>query len=539
MEASASSVAFSWHSVYATLVASVRSVGTAVTLASVGVYLHRRRFIQGEGKRTLALISQQVTFPLFLFTKIIYCNQDWSDNPCPDIAKSLDDVWLLLFWPIYTVGTGFLVGWLVCWCCQTPIMHVKAVLAACGFGNSTGLPITLLMVVHANFPSTSDLGRIDPTLFLSVYLLLYPVLQWGIGGWLLAPEELSAKANPSLEQTLPLTAANSPPKRLLDNNISPTASNSMRNVLNNTEASDYYTQYRRGLTSNDEGLYMSEVDLAGMARQSIEEQRQQDAMAVDPDISNKTNSTMLLTVDESESDDETGVHGGNIIIPHYSATTNVPPKTIMRRESSTETDAFLPKTETRSMRPDEKQILAPWWTTLQHIAERCFQPPAVGALLGIFVALLPRLRGTFVDIVGRSGNAPLQWMFDGLHSVGLAAVPVNMMILGCNLDAAQWRPDKILPDAMPYSTMLGIVIGKMLVLPIIGIASSLFLREYVLNIPEDIDGAFYLVVMIVFLCPTASKCTCVTIFANVFCFATKRVTYMYRYSLIRQCNGHG
>jgi len=58
-----------------TFEASVRSVGTAVTLAAVGVYLHRRQFVSSEGKRTLAKISQQVTFPLFLFTKIIYCNQ--------------------------------------------------------------------------------------------------------------------------------------------------------------------------------------------------------------------------------------------------------------------------------------------------------------------------------------------------------------------------------------------------------------------------------------------------------------------------------
>jgi hypothetical protein len=65
---------------YETFFASVRSVGTAVTLASVGVYLHRRGFVEGTGKRTLALLSQQVTFPLFLFTKIVYCNQDWSSQ---------------------------------------------------------------------------------------------------------------------------------------------------------------------------------------------------------------------------------------------------------------------------------------------------------------------------------------------------------------------------------------------------------------------------------------------------------------------------
>ena len=88
-----------------TFLTSLRSVGTAITMASVGVYLHQRGYINKEGKRTLALISQQVTFPLFLFTKIIYCNQDWSNNPCPDIASSLKHDWALLFWPL-VVGSG-------------------------------------------------------------------------------------------------------------------------------------------------------------------------------------------------------------------------------------------------------------------------------------------------------------------------------------------------------------------------------------------------------------------------------------------------
>lgn len=92
--------------IYGTFRASVRSVGTAVAMACVGIYLHQRGFVSTEGKRTLAKISQQVTFPLFLFCKIIYCNQDWSNNPCPDVTRSLGDVWPLVFLPIYVVGIG-------------------------------------------------------------------------------------------------------------------------------------------------------------------------------------------------------------------------------------------------------------------------------------------------------------------------------------------------------------------------------------------------------------------------------------------------
>ena len=92
--------------VAATFSASMKSIGTAVTMAGVGFYLHYRNFVTKEGKRTLALMSQQVTFPLYFFTKICFCNQDWSDKPCPDVTKTLHDTWMLLLWPCFMVGMG-------------------------------------------------------------------------------------------------------------------------------------------------------------------------------------------------------------------------------------------------------------------------------------------------------------------------------------------------------------------------------------------------------------------------------------------------
>lgn len=160
----------STSSVFATFSASIKSVGTACVMSGVGFYLHQRNFITKDGKRALALMSQQVTFPLYFFTKIIYCNQDWSDESCPDVTSTLSDTWMLLFWPIYMVGMGLLVGHFVAKFTQTPQHQKSSVLACVAFANNTALPITLLNVIHINFPSTSDLGRIDPTLFLSVYL---------------------------------------------------------------------------------------------------------------------------------------------------------------------------------------------------------------------------------------------------------------------------------------------------------------------------------------------------------------------------------
>jgi predicted permease len=226
-----------------TFLASLRSIGTAVTMASVGFYLHQTNSVGADGKRTLAVLSQQVTFPLFLFTKIIYCNQDWSDKPCPDVMQSLSDVWMLLFWPIYVVGVGLLIGMIVSRVTSTRRHHMSSVLAACAFGNSTGLPITLLNVIHANFPSTSNLGRIDPTLFLSVFLLLYPVLQWGLGGWLLAPDCKSPDIYLSTAATC--ISANT---------------TTFSNRRNGSLPIKYLnSQGHRKVSSADEGLYLSEL----------------------------------------------------------------------------------------------------------------------------------------------------------------------------------------------------------------------------------------------------------------------------------------
>jgi hypothetical protein len=152
------------------------------------------------------------------------------------------------------------------------------------------------------------------------------------------------------------------------------------------------------------------------------------------------------------------------------------------------------------------------WQTIRNILDRCFQPPVVGAVAGILVAMTPA-RGFFVDLVDRNSSAPLQWVFDGLYSVGLAAVPVNMMILGCNLSASfsQAAPtsDITIPSQdsglLSLHTMVGIVVGKMIVLPAIGIFTGYILKNYLWHLPEEIDSSVYLVVMIVFLTPTANN----------------------------------
>jgi hypothetical protein len=154
------------------------------------------------------------------------------------------------------------------------------------------------------------------------------------------------------------------------------------------------------------------------------------------------------------------------------------------------------------------------WSTFYQVVialERIFQPPVIGAIAGIICVSFPLLRGLFVDVGDRDNDAPLQFLFDGLYAVGQAAVPINMMILGCNLSSSLSLYRTLHAESegnvglLSMRTMVGVVIGKMIVIPFIGIFTAWALKKYVWNIPEDIEGAFYLVLMIVFLTPTANN----------------------------------
>eukprot|EP00586_Coscinodiscus_wailesii_P005148 CAMPEP_0172478528 /NCGR_PEP_ID=MMETSP1066-20121228/2549_1 /TAXON_ID=671091 /ORGANISM="Coscinodiscus wailesii, Strain CCMP2513" /LENGTH=462 /DNA_ID=CAMNT_0013238183 /DNA_START=56 /DNA_END=1441 /DNA_ORIENTATION=+ len=416
-------------------------------MASMGVYLHRKKLIIGEEKRKIALISKKVTLPAFFFSKIIYCKQDWSTEPCPNVTSKLGDVFPLLFWPLYVVSWGFLVGMVVCKLTNTPERQKKSVYAAIAFANSTGLPITLLTVIHSSFPASTELGRVDPTMFLSVYLLLYPVLQWGVGGYLLTDDD---------EDEQPQEVTKSDIVRSLSDKF-----------LQGLDALDTMQPHHHGdasATDHDARRYISDADI---------EQAEAELKALTQDGVCKSYAAVNATGEDASKD-----------------------STCTTQSESQETPIKASKSDETN---DNNEMT--FLDTVLVAAHKCLTPPVIGALLGMLVASSP-LRGIFVDLVNRADKAPLEWFFDGIYSVGQAAIPLNMMILGMNLSASQNATDPTKLLSMP--TMIGIVIGKLIVMPIIGVASALIMKNFILDIPEDINATFYLVSMIVFITPTAN-----------------------------------
>lgn len=160
-------------SAFENFIAASAAVLTAGTIAGTGAYLHRRGFVSDDGSLFLARITQQVTMPALLFSKIVYCKQDSSTDYCTSVIDMLDDVWILIVWPVYVVCCGLMIGEAAARLSHTPKSQKPLILTSCAFANSTGLPITLLTVLYQNYPSYINLGRVDPTVYLSIYPPLY------------------------------------------------------------------------------------------------------------------------------------------------------------------------------------------------------------------------------------------------------------------------------------------------------------------------------------------------------------------------------
>jgi len=609
--------------VIATFIASLRSVGAACMLAAVGVYLHRRGFIVGEGKKTLALICQQALIPTYLCVKTMYCEQNQSSQACPDVVKSLNQIWVLLVWPAYVVGMGSVVATIMRCIIKPKPEHVKPMYAATMFGNSTALPITMLTVVHSNFPNKSVLGKVDPTLFLSIYLLLYPVLQWGIGGWLLAPpeEEELVKTIENGQKTSSYGATNTDGRTrstaTLDTServstiaeessqgasgsgsgtSSPATDHEMIALLRKEEfdSAKEFEQEERNPSSNSNKPWVfrnvvnilptppSFIRTTSLSHTGESEAHRKsvslgDLPGVFPSGGGSGSSGGLgfgrnrsesigsyghytdehptgpgghnTSLDQSQRSDShnngLGLRHRHSSVHHTSAyelrlereahdpeaiavnhqtgmvpvdpfVNFVPRHNSMNCVSSSSQQRLSGDNMVGKGSMEEQQLeqhhhepataaygTTNFWEMFFKIMDRVFQPACCGALLGLAITAMPSVRGLFIDMDNRADNAPLEWMYDALLQVGQSSIPIIMIVLGCNLSASQLVEDQT--RLLDSRVVVAIILSKMVIMPIIGFTTILFLRTYVWHIDPAIAPSFYLVTMIVFITPTANN----------------------------------
>jgi len=92
----------------------------------------------------------------------------------------------------------------------------------------------------------------------------------------------------------------------------------------------------------------------------------------------------------------------------------------------------------------------------------------------------------------------------------LCSALYSQTILGINLSStfrkkSKEEEEKEKAKLLPNRTMFAIVVGKMIVMPVLGIVSTWFLQRYYIDFPDEIDATCYLVMMIVFITPTANN----------------------------------
>ncbi|CAB9500104.1 Membrane transport protein [Seminavis robusta] len=429
----------------ATMIVSVQSIGTTATLASAGFYLHRRGFVLGSlSKKTMAFLSQQVAIPALLLTNLISCVEDpINPDQCFTVTDNFDQgLWVFLVWPLYVISWGATIGCLLATLTRTPKAQKRrrAVIAATAFGNSTGLPLTLLLAIQASSPPDSPVVQTDPTVLISCYMIMQPIIQWGIGGFIFPKEDQEQDADAARKRS--------------------------RSI-------DVEEQGR----SNNLG-----VDVEVPSSPKIEDEANLAERSLEPCI--------------------------------------IPMRTRIHAEELAR--KFL------------------------QVVSNFLQPPVIGALIGLFISAIPALRGLFVNLnTSDSTPVPLEWLYNGLHTVGQAAIPMNMVILGINLSIAlgdtnpfrclyfmrrigpqaskrascaegttslpaeikTHNDDKKPADEAPGMTIwtiLAVIMGKLVFMPAVGVASVIGLKQFMV-VPPEIAGSLQLVLMLVFITPTANN----------------------------------
>merc|ERR1712137_13957 len=172
--------------VFSVFVKAMTAVGTAASMAMAGIILHRFGNINGKARKILSYISMNLTIPALLFSNMLNCP---TSGKCPAIQEELKTACPFLVLPFIWVSVGAICGTIAANVSCPPPELRRTIIAAASFGNSTGLPIVILSAISRTRALSSTASAEEQyrhcILFLSIYQVTYPILQWSVGGFLL------------------------------------------------------------------------------------------------------------------------------------------------------------------------------------------------------------------------------------------------------------------------------------------------------------------------------------------------------------------
>ena len=360
------------HVVTGIFVASLRAVGCAATLASAGFWLARQGVMTPALSKGLSTLSVKLAIPCLLFSSVV-----------PGVsAKMLSYAWPLFLLPAVHLLLGCLVGWLTVLIVKPPENFRLGTVAACTFGNTTGIPVVLLSVLQQSLGRAVFAELADPLLFLSMQLLTYPLLQWALGALLMrhaaarrrAADAAAADPLNPLAADSPLrvaTLVDSPAGRLLDSGGGGTGG--------------------AGGASGGDGGRMKHASRSCASA----------SCSYIPMI--------------SQGEDDGGILGMGMQMGMRAA-----PSVGERLYAIVQTSA--------------SKETARWLCTRATVLLRLVAvPPVIGVVLGALVGMLGR------GLVLPPEVAPLGWLYMGVSKLGAAAVPLNLILLGTALSRGPVR----------------------------------------------------------------------------------------------------
>eukprot|EP00435_Cladocopium_sp_Y103_P047280 s172_g13.t2 len=181
--------------IWSLTLASVKAVGSIAVMAAGGFLMTRLGIITNDVRKGLGELSMNLLLPCLMFSQVIYCNsKEMGGNVCPNMAQVIMSSADLFLWPIVVVTSGYCLGFLAAKLLRVPENFRRAAAGSVAFGNSTGMPVVLLSTMA---PSLVAEGVVkgDPLLFLPVYLVLSPLLQWTVGSYIFRGPKVTEKSD--------------------------------------------------------------------------------------------------------------------------------------------------------------------------------------------------------------------------------------------------------------------------------------------------------------------------------------------------------
>jgi predicted permease len=455
------------------LLASMRAVGTAAIVAGPGALLARNGVITPEVSKGISHLAIQVTIPCLLFTSV-----------APVVnSRVLRTCWPLMVLPFVWMGLGLLLGALVVRVTTPAPSFRSGAMAACAFGNSTGMPIVLLKVVHVGLRGGDD---VDPIMFLSVYLIFYPILQWTVGAWLLGVDQSLAAAAPGTSRL---------------GSSSPMAEGAARGLM--------LTQAAKGTVRTADGLE-SGADISSTSTSanslaprddSAAPRRGEEAMPILNGVADAQRARFKARAC-AEGDDAAATGSDTLRLLSDEMAANAAADRAAVADASRLPTPLLLRDDMGMASSCAWRLCGAWRgassSRLARAAEgalRQFLKPAVVAVLAaVVVGLTPALK----ELLLPTSSAPLGWAFDGVQRIGKAAVPLNLLLLGVSLSNGPSWADVF------GATNIAIAVAKMVVMPLIA-AAVVLVAGRAIPLDPRVHDELWLVGLVVTCTPTANN----------------------------------